>query len=463
MPTGALLKSFRRNFRTGQAGRENSALFTWKRFLAAAAVLAAAFVLSLDATAFGQRGRFRIAAILAGVSLLLAGIAAVAVIPGLVRRSVLSRWAFRTQYEFTREGLIYFAIVALISIASLNTGNNLLFTILAILLGGILISGVCSKTVLMGLELEMRLPEHIFARQPAQVYLSLKNTKRRFPSYSITVGSRTTGRQQKPRSREEAAAYRVGILDQAIYAPYIPRRGVVVQHAVLNFPQRGRYGQDAFAVSSKFPFGILRRTRTLPIRCEIVVLPSVQPAPEIARRLPRLTAEIESLRKGRGDDLYALRDYREGDSARHVNWKATAKSQRLKIREFTEQEENRLTFIFDTWVPALDEPARDGFERAVSLCACLAWRVFETGSWLQFLSDGLKTPMAPAREIIFPMLEALAVAEPKTASANENLLTRSGESIKGFPVIFSAAGQNLDLSAIPEGACVVCPEIFLET
>ena len=455
MAAEAFLKNFRRSFRTGEA--ERTALSHWKRFLAAAAVLAAAFVLSLDATALGQRGRFTTAAILAGASLLLAGAAGVAVLPGLVRRSVLSRWAFRTQYEFTREGLIYFAIIALISIASLNTGNNLLFTILAILLGGILMSGVCSKTVLMGLELEFRLPEHIFAQQPARVHLRLKNTKRRFPSYSVTVRPRIAGSQRKPGSREQAA-HRSGIPGQAIYAPYIPSRGTVAQQAVLNFPRRGRYGQDTFAISSKFPFGILRRTRTLPAPREIVVLPSIQPVPEIIRQLPRLSAEIEGLRKGRGDDLYALREYREGDSARHVNWKATAKSQRLKIREFTEQEENRLTFIFDSRVPALNETARDGFELAVSLCACLAWRVYETGSWLQFLSDDLKTPMAPAREIIFPVLEALAVAEPKTAGVSEKLFTPSGESIEGFPVVFSAAGQNLQPPAIPEGAYVIRPD-----
>ncbi|MGH9357523.1 MAG: DUF58 domain-containing protein, partial [Terriglobia bacterium] len=435
MATDALLKSIRRGFRTGHAERERSALSNWKRFLAATAVLAAAFVLSLDATAFGQRGRFTTAAILAGVSLLLAGIAGAAVLPGLVRRSVLSRWAFRTRYEFTREGLIYFAIVALISIASLNTGNNLLFTILAILLGGILMSGVCSKTVLMGIELEMRLPEHIFAQQPARVHLRLKNTKRRFPSYSITVASRIACSPQERATRGQAAQHS-GIFGRPIYAPYIPSRGVVVQPAMLNFPRRGRYGQDSFAVSSKFPFGILRRTRSLPTSWEIIVLPNVQPVPEIARRLPRLSAEIEGLCKGRGDDLYALRDYREGDSARHVNWKATAKSQRLKIREFTEQEENRLTFILHSRVPALDETAHDSFELMVSLCACLAWRAYEAGSWLQFISDDLKTPMARAGEIIFPVLEALAVAEPKIASMSENLFTRSGESIEGFPVIF---------------------------
>lgn len=401
------------------------------------------------------------AAVLAGLSLVLAGMAAVAVVPDLVRKSVLSRWASRTQYELTREGLVYFAIILLISVASLNTGNNLLFLILTILLAGILMSGVCSKTVLTGLELEMRLPEHIFALQPVPAHIRLRNTKRYFPSYSITISSKNRNQKRTSRPRKQmAAADPPHVLGQPVYAPYIPRRGLVVQQVTLNFPRRGRYGQNAFLISSKFPFGILRRIRALSTRCEILVLPSIQPVPEITRRLAGLASEIEGMRKGRGDDLYALRDYQEGDSARHVNWKATAKSQRLKVREFAEQEENRLTFMFDARVPDLNHQTLEGFERVVSLCACLAWKFFEAGSFLQFLGDDLKTPMAPASEVIFPLLEALAIITPKPVGVNENFLEGSGRSIEGFPVIFTAAPQNFRPAAIPESACFITPDVL---
>ncbi|HLI29572.1 MAG TPA: DUF58 domain-containing protein [Terriglobia bacterium] len=445
-------------------GAEGSATANWKRFLAAAIGLAAAFFLALDATAFSQQGRFRVAAALAGLSLVLAGLAAVAVIPDLVRKSVLSRWAFRTQYELTREGLVYFAIILLISVASLNTGNNLLFMILTILLAGILMSGVCSKTVLAGLELEMRLPEHVFAGQPTPAHLRLTNTKRYFPTYSVTVSSKTRKQREGKRTRQETASPSLSnVLSQPVYAPYIPRRSVVVQQVMLNFPRRGRYGQDIFGVSSKFPFGILRRSRALPSRCEILALPSIQPVQEIASKLPRLTAEIEGMRKGRGDDLYALRDYREGDSARHVNWKATAKSQSLKVREFTEQEENRLTFIFDARVPSLDDQTLEKFEQVVSLCACLAWKFFEMGSFLQFLSDGLKTSLAPAGEIIYPLLEALATIEPRAGSHAGYVFQDADRLPEGLPVIFTAAAGNMNRAAISEGACVITPDFWRES
>ncbi|MGH9357907.1 MAG: DUF58 domain-containing protein [Candidatus Acidiferrales bacterium] len=424
---------------------------SWKRFLAAAAGLAAAFFFALDATALSRQGRFTAAALLAALSLALAGLVAVAIVPGLVRRSVFSRWAFRTRYELTREGAVYLVIILLISIAALNTGNNLLFMILTILLGGILVSGVCSKTGLAGLELEMRLPEHVFAQQPASAHLRLRNTKRRFPSYSLTVSARS-GKEKRRGSQIIPSL--PPILGQPVYAPYLPAGGTAVEPVSLSFPRRGRYGQDHFLISSKFPFGILRRTRALTAHCEILALPGIQPREDIVSRFVRLAAEIQGTHKGRGDDLYSLRDYHDGDSARHVNWKATAKSQRLKVREFTDQEENRLTFIFDNRAASLSRGTLEKFEQVVSLCACLAWNSFEAGSFLQFLSAELKTSMAPASEVIYPLLEALATVEPE-AGPNASFLQNLGESTEGFPVVFTSDRQNLDAADIPEGAYVI--------
>ena len=50
--------------------------------------------------------------------------------------------------------------------------------------------------------------------------------------------------------------------------------------------------------------------------------------------LPRVRGEWESFLRGRGAELYRIREYMPEDSARHVDWKATAKSGSLKVREF---------------------------------------------------------------------------------------------------------------------------------
>ena len=79
-----------------------------------------------------------------------------------------------------------------------------------------------------------------------------------------------------------------------------------------------------------FPFGFLRKSREVALRREILVLPDVQPTEEFYEILPLISGEVESSFKGRGHDLYAIRDFQEGDSARHVDWKASAKVQQSR-------------------------------------------------------------------------------------------------------------------------------------
>jgi len=51
----------------------------------------------------------------------------------------------KIDYRLTREGMIYLGAVLVVALAALNTGNNLLFMILACLLAGVLISGLLSR------------------------------------------------------------------------------------------------------------------------------------------------------------------------------------------------------------------------------------------------------------------------------------------------------------------------------
>jgi len=411
----------------------------WRRFFLALFALTLSFFLALYSTALREAGRIRMAAWAAGLALLIAAVVAVKVVPYLARRTALERWMVKIEYEFTREGALYLGIIALISVAALNTGNNLLFMILASLLAGILVSGILSRIMLSKLELDFVLPDHVFAQQPMISRLTVRNLKWLFPTFSITVSARDAARAGGQKGKSGTAARRQ-ILDQPIYVPYVPRRSQVTQPVELLFPGRGRYSQEGFRVSSKFPFGFLKKAHEVPLRQEILVLPNVQPTEEFYEILPLIGGELESFYRGRGHDLYAIRDYQEGDTARYVDWKATAKAQRIKVREFTREDERRLLLVFDPVLPHADEKALAQFEKGVTFCACLAWHFYEIDAQMQFLSDGFETPMLPAGEIIYPILEHLAVIEPRRGPAAQSaeLLTRVASGARAFNIILTA-------------------------
>jgi uncharacterized protein (DUF58 family) len=410
----------------------------WRRFLLALFGLGFAFLLALYSTAMREAGRLREAFWASAVALLLAGYVAVKIVPYLARRTALERWLVKIEFEFTREGAIYLMLVALISVAALNTGNNLLFIILASLLAGILVSGILSYIVLTELELEFVLPDHIFAQQPMISRVTLNNLKWLFPSFSVTVSARDPEKKKRPKAVAEGPRR---ILEQSVYVPYVPRRSAVTQHVELSFPRRGRYTQEGFQVSTKFPFGFLRKSREVALRQEILVLPNVQPTEEFYEILPLISGEVESFYKGRGHDLYAIRDFQEGDTARHVDWKASAKAQQLKVREFTREDERRVVLVFDARVPEASEKRLEQFEKAVTFAACLAWHFYEIDAQLQFASDGFEIPMTGAAEIIYPVLEYLALVEPQVGpvpSGAENLLAWLSSAVRGFNIILTS-------------------------
>jgi hypothetical protein len=108
--------------------------------------------------------------------------------------------------------------------------------------------------------------------------------------------------------------------------------------------------------------------------------------------------------RGRGHDLYLIRDYQPDDSARHVDWKSSAKTGVLKIREFAREEERRLRVVFDN--PAPGEATPESYEKGVSLAASLAWYLTQDNAALSFAAQGL------AENSVWAFLHYLALVEP---------------------------------------------------
>lgn len=377
----------------------------------AASGLLLALLLALAASALHAQGFDGPSAAAAALALIAAGIVALKLIPRLVRGILRERRM--TGYEVTREGGAYLLITILLAVAAVNTGNNLLFLILAVLLAGMLVSGIVSKMVIGGLRIDWTAPEHIFAGEAAPAALEIRNLKRLMPSYSLTIAAR-------PRKKGAGNDHKDGsLLAASAYAPFVPARGGVREDVELQFPRRGLYQADCFDVSSRFPFSILRRKRSFPAGREILVLPPVRDLADSEPRQPPARGEMEAPRKGYGAGLYSLRNYQPGDPARHVDWKATAKARTLIVREFAREEEPRLVIWFDALVGELNESARARFESDINLCARMVWAASQEQCLMQFTGGSLKTPLVSAAEIVYTVLEELAVLEPVAAGATE--------------------------------------------
>jgi len=382
-----------------------------RAFFLSIAALSIALVLAIYSGAAAELGHLALASASALGALAVAAWVGITLVPVLAKRTPLRWIGYKMEYKVTREGWVYIGGIFLVSLAALNTGNNLLFLILASLIAVILMSGILSSVTLSGVEMRLELPEHIFAGQPVRAVVELHNEKLTLPSFSLRVEA-VTGKGSP------AAA----LLETPVYFAYLAKQDRVQQSVPMTFPRRGVYRQDAFRILTRFPFGFLQKARRLNLKTEALVYPSVEPTQGFLEILPGLEGALESPSKGRGQDLYALRDYVATDSARHVHWKSSARLGSLMVREFAQEDDCRVLLVLDPYVPAQksepDTSARlqvtERFDRAVTLCAGLAWHFYERNAFLEFRSVGVETSLAPADEVIFTILRHLAFATPLT-------------------------------------------------
>jgi uncharacterized protein (DUF58 family) len=406
----------------------------WVRFLVAIVGLALAFGAALFSTVSRESGSVWGTIVLASAALLLAMLVGLTTVPYLARRVVAARLREAMDYEVTRAGMIYILITVVIGIAAINTGNNLLYVIVSALLAAIIVSGIASAVVLRSLELDVLLPEHVFAARPTMARLLLGNRSSWMPSFSVRVvpAKRKPARSWRweaytfgwPRDRAPEKQWfrmpdrrlrRVSlqlekpILEQSIYFPFLAPGQETRADLELCFPERGRYEEKNFGVATRFPFAFLTKTRRINLARELVVYPVVEPTDHFLEVLPMVTGEFETFVRGRGYDLYRIREYMPEDSARHVDWKATARTGSLKVREFSREDERRLRIVFDNPAPGVVAPAV--YERIVRLAASLAWHFHHEDMEVSFVAPGLE-PTAD----VFDFLHYLALVEPRDAT-----------------------------------------------
>jgi uncharacterized protein (DUF58 family) len=178
---------------------------------------------------------------------------------------------------------------------------------------------------------------------------------------------------------------------------------------------------------------------------EAIVYPRIEPTEEFYEVLPLLSGELESFRKGRGHDLYSIRDHQPSDGARFVDWKASARSRSLKVREFTREDERRVVLVLDSFLYSGDVPgylppgqAAEKFERAVTLCACLAWHFYEIDAVLACRTGSASTPLAPAGETIYDVLRHLALLESRPLERGHGLLSQLADETDLFKIIITS-------------------------
>ena len=398
-----------------------------------------------------RTGNPRIAGIAAAVSLVFVLLILIFVVPPLARNASAEASQMNLPFEFTVGGALILGLIVIVGFSAWNTANNLLFLILSFLTAALVIGFFAGSACLKRLDVKMRFPETIFAEEPTPILVSLHNRKRIFPTLSILTEVRGRNREKSalvdeikeilPEKWAEKLTQPPIIRYTLDYFVFVPRRGEIENKTEHIFKRRGRFIIKDFELSTKFPFGFFRHRRRLSAQeAEIIVFPKLVSIEKEIEDLPLEVGKLVANKRGMGQDLLALRDYQPMDDLRRVDWKATARSQRLIVREFSAEDDKRITVFLDTRMQKnetakkktlrqrLDDEKKntklseedERFEKGISRTASLLSHFTEEQAEIRLVIDREKGEYGIGREHFYECLRRLAIIEPNFVEKVEN-------------------------------------------
>lgn len=353
----------------------------------------------------------------------------------------------------TIPGILLIGLSFGVGTAAYNSANNILFITLSLMLACLILSGVLSWLNFRQLGWQLDVTPPLRVGHQAVVGLTLQNRKTFIPTYGLWFDLLARAENQGPAAVAESTITGKGIDVRAALAQFeaAEARGQVLLRERLDPlgetrlewtfqpAKRGRLNIMLSGMGSLFPFGFLRKTLTMDLEEQRVVWPAAVKYRRHGVVSERQTAGGErAARPGAGGDLLALRRYASGDSHRLIHWKASARSQKLLVRQFAAESMEGFSLWLRT--DARSWPSAGQFELAVSFCATLAEDLFREGQLASAALDA--EPPSPMRQVrdLELFLDRLAVVQPQEAK-NE-----------GSAPPFKSRGKKNLLTFAPDGA-----------
>jgi uncharacterized protein (DUF58 family) len=196
--------------------------------------------------------------------------------------------------------------------------------------------------------------------------------------------------------------------------------------------RRGRHGPDQVRLKSSAPFGVAERRRWVPVEGSTLVLPKVESLGALPFIEPAATTDHAihtAPRRGQGPEYLGIREYRPGDSMRHVHWPSTARTGAVMVREFEQERTRRLAIVMDTsrdagrtWTP---------LDRTCSAAASLALAALAQGHGARIVTgaDGDADVLSRADEE--EILERLALVEAGNGGGFATMVAELGPALRG--------------------------------
>jgi uncharacterized protein (DUF58 family) len=319
------------------------------------------------------------------------------------------------------------------------------------MIGILLVSGIISRFMLRGLDLNRVLPEHGSVGQTLVVNYEFTNRKRFWPSLSVTIAE-----------LDGAEAF---MKQPHGYLLHVAPRMTAVVPVELIPKRRGLHRFDRNQISTSFPFGFIKRALERRREDHLLIFPAMA---QVDQRLLSKMRSAESHgptmrpRRGGVDDFYGLKEFRNGENPRYIYWRRSARTGTLVSKEMTHVSPPRITLLLDTYEdPDLPhEQADRAVEQCIAMAASLASNALEQNlpvGLFAWSRDWIGVAPNRGKRHRLDVLTALAIMDRNTSHPLSELLDRTYEFQESgtTSVLFTPRDIQLGLSESVRGGMVV--------
>jgi uncharacterized protein (DUF58 family) len=235
--------------------------------------------------------------------------------------------------------------------------------VLAAVSGAVVVAALLQSPRITGLVITVEHPTAVTVGQASTHRFTVTNT-----------GSRTT-------STAHLRDHTHGMADVVVLVPALAPRESASIDVVRTATDRGVTPGHALTVSSSAPYGVVLATSKSAVAVPLVVRPALVPVPVVNLREPDDERASRASVRRDGPTVRGLREWRSGDDARQVHWRASARRGQLVVLEHEAPRRPTLNLLAIT---ASDRPI---WEHSVRVLASLAVQGVRAGHDVNLFAD----------------------------------------------------------------------------
>lgn len=309
---------------------------------------------------------------------------------------------------FTRQGKVFVGITLALGAGVLNSGNNLLFLCLGLLLSIITVSGILSEWNVRDLRLDMRTEALAIASRAHSIELTIENTHERRDAFSLVM--EVTFVRTSSWGNEDAEPVR---MKKRVTIVHVPKLGQRSARGEVTFEERGDYEVDEVLLETEYPFGLFRKIRVFLPTIRLTVAPAPRDLDHALDLPPTALGAHTRQKPGHAIEPYDVREAQHDEDIRNIAWgKSAGRQKMVAIRRATDATDAVI-------VGVRGEAGDEGFERALEQAAgCVLERMkagAPTGLLLGDASLTVSTGAAHERALLMMLGQTATGAKGTTA------------------------------------------------